>query len=419
MKNWIPEKNIVKNVIDQYDTPVFLYDYQSIKENFLEISKKLENKFEVFYSLKANPNVSIIKSFIENGAGLEVSSLTELESAIFAGAKPENIIFVGPCKTESEIERAIQLNILAIICESLAELFLIQKIANNLNTNVQVMIRVNPAFEASGSALAMGGKPRQFGIDEEFLYENKSLFLELKNVQIIGLHYYVGTRFLNHSDIITNTEKIFESAEKLEKHFNMKFQIIDIGGGWGVPYYDNEKDLNRNRLTEGLVQLAERYKKNRDKNVKLIIELGRYLIAPHGILLTQAKYIKSSRDVNFVVIDGGTNVNLGSVGLGTFVKRNFPIKNLTNDNSIDVFTYNLAGPLCTPTDTVAKNISFPQTKVGDVIATLAAGAYGPTASPVYFLGHGYPAEVLFKNGKLHLIRERDTYNDLLKKQILV
>lgn len=417
MKTWQPTKETAEDVISAFGSPSYLYNIDTMTESYNDIRERLANEYEIFYSLKANPNISITKAFHEKGLGAEVSSRTELETALLAGIPSQKIIFVGPGKKISELERAIDLNLLAIVAESLEELEYISQLSEDKNLITRVMLRINPSFEASGSALAMGGKPRQFGIDEETVILELDRIKSLRGISVIGLHIYVGTRFLDHRDIIRNTENILKTAYEIQKIFGYSFQIIDIGGGWGVPYFENETELDVISLISELNQISNGYLKENFKG-KIIIELGRYLTASHGVLLTTVNYIKNSRGVKFAITDGGTNIQLGAVGLGGFVKRNFPMKNLTNDTKLTE-EYYITGPLCTPTDTVAKNIAIPASKQGDVIATLLSGAYGPTASPIYFLGHGYPAEVIIKKNLIHLVRERDNHEDLLRKQKII
>ncbi len=417
MNTWKPTKDMAEKVISQYGSPSYLYNVDSMIESYNNIREKLDKKYELFYSLKANPNISIVKAFYENGLGAEVSSRTELETALLAGIPSQKIIFVGPGKTTSELERAIDLGLLAIVSESIEELEFISKYSESRNLKTNVMLRVNPSFEASGSALAMGGKPRQFGIDEEIVIKESKYIKDLRGITIIGAHIYVGTRFLNYKDIIRNSENILKTIISLQDIFGYPFDLIDIGGGWGVPYFDNEAELDLNNLIIELNNLSSNIIKSQFRG-KVIIELGRYLTASHGVLLTTVNYIKESRGVKFAITDGGTNIQLGAVGLGGFVKRNFPIINITAPKNKSEEFY-ITGPLCTPTDTVAKNITISLSGHGNIIATLQSGAYGPTASPIYFLGHGYPAEIIIKNNSLHLVRVRDTYKDLLKNQILI
>lgn len=279
-------------------------------------------------------------------------------------------------------------------------------------------IRVNPTFTVKGSRLSMGGKPRQFGIDEEEIFQNISILNSYKNVEIIGIQVYMGTRILDGDVICQNTQNILKLAEKFSKQTDQYLQFVDIGGGLGVPYFGNEEELNIQRLGKQLAPIIADFKAN-FPNTRLAMEAGRYLVAKSGIFVSKVNYTKKSREENFVITDGGTNCHMAAVGIGSFVKRNFPMINLTNLNETDIETYNVTGPLCTPNDIVGKNVELSRVQKGDLIGVLQSGAYGPSASPGLFLSHGFPAEVMILNGEHYLIRRRDHSDDIIDKQIMV
>lgn len=416
----IMDQNIdFEEVANKYGTPLYLYSGEVLEKNFDNLRSKLHPSLELFFSLKSNPNISVY-SFLKNlGARAEVSSLAELITVLKANTKPKDIIFLGPGKKEEEIEACIQNNIYAIVCESFQELELINEIACGHNKKVEIALRINPSFSIKGSKLTMGGKSTQFGIDnEELMSCSIEYFNQFQNVRIIGFHTYMGTRILDEEVIMENTRNILQNAEDLSSELNIDLEMIDIGGGLGIPYFENEKDLDIKKLTGLLNPIITEFK-NRHKNTRMIMELGRFLTAKSGVYITRALYTKQSRNENFIVADGGTNHHMAAVGIGSFVKRNFPIKMLTyKPEATEKLTYNISGPLCTPNDTVGKNVELPPTKKGDLIGILNSGAYGPTASPTHFLSHGYPAEVLAYKNKHYLIHERETVDVMLEKQRL-
>jgi len=392
-----------------FGTPCYFYDRRLIERQYIMLRDGLSD-VDIFYSLKANPNLMIAKLFNQLGAGVEVCSGVELETALRAGFSPDNIIFVGPTKKTADIVTALNHRIYAIVCESKEEVTQIDALAKARNEIAYIAIRVNPAFRVREASLKMGGIPSQFGIDQEELFGDKSFFLAKKNLIIRGIHVFNGTRILNAAAFVENTQKIVELVKELEEAWRISFSLIDVGGGIGVPYFKNEKEFPVSELKK-LIPMLRSY-----ASTRIILESGRYLTADAGVFMTRIESIKTSRGVQFLITDGGMNCHLTAAGYGSLLKRNFPMRLLTKRKPTQYHRYHITGPLCTPADTIGQHVELPEAKRGDYIAILASGAYGPTASPVLFLGHGYPAEVFCDDEKLHLIRERDTGDDFLRKQ---
>lgn len=391
---------------EEFGTPLFVYDTAELHRVHQRLRGELPDGVDVLYSLKANPNVSVCAYLRSLGVGAEVSSHAELATALKAGVRPEDIIFLGPGKDITELRACVDTGIHAVVCESVEELHQLDDLGGP-----RAMIRINPSFGAKGSGLTMGGKPRQFGIDQEAVGK-----IDLTTTRIIGVHAYMGTRFLDHADIVRNTAEILAAAEEVAGTLGIPLETVDFGGGLGVAYFDNETDLDLGALGAGLREVIEPFTR-RHPETRLIMELGRYLTATAGTYVVRARYVKQSRGDWFVVADGGTNHHMAAVGIGSFVKRNFPVRHLTNDGAGRPYT--VTGPLCTPNDVIAKKVELPEVRPGDLLAVERSGAYGPTASPGLFLSHGHPAEVIVHNGQAHLVRQRDTVQDLLARQTLV
>lgn len=404
---------------EEFGTPLFVYDADVLEGTYRELRGLLPASVDIFYSLKANPNVSVCALLNRLGTGAEVSSHAELATALRAGVAPRDVIFLGPGKDERELAACIDAGIRAVVCESLDELDLLDSLlAAAGRDEFPVLLRVNPAFGSKGSGLAMGGKPRQFGIDEARLRDSKHRLAALRNIRVNGVHAYMGTRFLNHEDVVDNTRQILATAEDLAGRLGFPLETVDFGGGLGVAYFDNEEDLDLAALGTGLAGVLSSFSA-RNPNCRMIMELGRFLTATAGTYIVRARYVKDSMGESFVVADGGTNHHMAAVGVGSFVKRNFPIRHLGDRPRGALRPYTVTGPLCTPNDVVAKKVRLPEVRPGDLLAVERSGAYGPTASPGLFLSHGFPAEVMVHRGRAHLIRERDSTEDLLAKQHLV
>lgn len=399
----------------RFGTPLYVYDGGSLRDVYATLRGQLHPAIEVFYSAKANPNVGVCAVLRSMGAGMEVSSLAELHTARWAGADPDGVIFLGPGKSHAELTACVQLGIRAIVCESLAELALIDELSREAGRVTRVLLRVNPEFTTKGSRLSMGGKPRQFGTDQEIL--RGAEVGRYRHVQVDGIQVYMGTRILDAEAVVHNTRGALDAAEELSAALGFELSTVDIGGGLGIAYFEDESDLPVASAVEG-VNAAVTAFTARHPGCRIIMELGRYLAGWSGTYVVRARYVKQSRGEHFVVTDGGMNHHMAAVGMGSFVKRNFPIRLLSRPDAPPTGKYTITGPLCTPEDVLGRRVSLPEVRPGDLIGIERAGAYGPTASPVLFLSHGYPAEVLVIDGEAHLVRTRDTVEDLLAKQIL-
>lgn len=250
----------------------------------------------------------------------------------------------------------------------------------------------------------------------------------------------MGTRILNEDVVVENTTRILELAERISGHLGFPLELVDIGGGLGVAYFENESDLDHEVLAKNLNPLIAEFT-DRHPGTRMIMELGRYLVAHAGTYVVSVRYVKASMGQRFAVLDGGTNHHMAAVGVGSIVRRNFPIAFLGRPHasahgapspdaalpdaaapgpeSTESVPWQLAGPLCTPNDTLGKDVALPASlHPGDLIGVQRSGAYGPTASPTGFLSHGFPAEVLVADGRAHLVRRRESVEDLLRSQIL-
>jgi diaminopimelate decarboxylase len=230
---------------------------------------------------------------------------------------------------------------------------------------------------------------------------------------------YNGTRILDAKTVIENTEYIFALAEKFSDVFGVKLEMVDIGGGIGIPYFDGEQEFNVNDLEILIAPVVNGF---REKNLltRIILESGRYLVGKSGTMVSKVIDVKQSKGENFVITDGGTNCHMAAVGIGSLIKKNFPISIIkkSQEKVRDKKRYNITGPLCTPNDLIGKQVLLPEVQVGDLITISNSGAYGPTASPVMFLSHGFPNEILYKNEKSELIRRAFTDVDFFDGQII-
>jgi diaminopimelate decarboxylase len=396
-------------------TPYYCYDANHIRARFRQVQATLPAGISYLYSLKANPNKAVIEILHAEGAGCEVCSGTELEIAFAAGVPPQDIVFVGPAKSVEELTRCVELGLGAIVIESLPELLLVERIASSRGVIRAIALRVNPAFQSISAQLVMGGKPTQFGIDEEQLAEALSLLGECNHVLLDGIHVYLGTRILDVGTIRDNSKRILELAERVAEIARRELAFVDVGGGFGVNYFKGEAELDLLAVGTELRPVVESFKR-RCPSTKILIELGRYLVAESGIFVTSVRYVKRSKGKLYAICDGGSNCHAAAAGIGSLFRRNFPLARLSGSGSRSA-VYTVTGPLCTPTDVIGEDITLPELAAGDLLGVYHSGAYGPSASPVFFLGFGHPAEVLHDNGTVRLIRNRTTASEVLANQV--
>lgn len=410
-----------QELAEQFGTPLYVYDGDLLTRTITGLREVLHPAVEVFYSLKANPNISVFNTLRAGGARAEVSSLVELRTALTAGTPPQDIIFLGPGKSERELRACLETGVYAIVCESFDELDDIERLAAERGVRQRVLLRVNPACAIGGSRLTMGGKPRQFGIDEAQVLAAGDLTHTYRHADIAGIQVYLGTRILDAEVIGKNTRYVLDLAQRVSDATGIRLEAVDIGGGLGVAYFDGEDDLAAADVAAQVNPLLEKFVADHP-DTRLIMESGRYLAGRAGVYVLGVRYVKESMGEWFAIADGGTHHHMAAVGIGSFVKRNFPAVVLNSrDRDRDPGqprSWNVTGPLCTPNDTILKHAPLPDLERGDLVGILNSGAYGPSASPGLFLSHGFPAEVLVSGGQAYLVRSRDEPDDLLRPQHL-
>jgi diaminopimelate decarboxylase len=391
-----------------HGTPLFAYDAGVLDRKWTLLREALPPEFAIAYSVKANPSPRILRHFLAKGSLLEVASGGELRRAAEAGCPPERIFFAGPGKTEAELELALRQGIREIHAESPLELRRIGEIARRLDVRARVAVRVNPGVEVQGGAMRMGGKPTPFGVDEESLDTVLDPILRDAAIDLRGLHVYAGTQILDPVVLARQYRRALDIARRVAERVGHPLHTLDFGGGLGIPYFPGEVELDMAKLREELRALmAEVEGDPRLAGTELLVEPGRYLVGEAGVYITRLLDLKVSRGKTFLVVDGGMNHHLAASGnLGQVIKRNFPVAVVNRLEAEPTVTADIVGPLCTPLDTLARDLPVPSPSVGDLIGIFQSGAYALTASPVDFLGHPFPAEVLVQNGRVDVIRAR-------------
>ena len=401
----------VSELTDAYGSPLYVYDGDVIERRFVWLSRAVAGFADVFYSIKANPNPAIARVLVERGAGVEIASGGELVLALAAGAHPGRILFAGPGKSAEELEFAIAQGVGEIHLETFEEIADVAAIARRMSRKVDVAIRVNPGSEAQGGAIRMGGKPVAFGFDEEILGDVVRVIKAHENLTLSGLHLFAGTQILDSNVLLKQWQHGLSLAARLGQLVGRPLKSIDLGGGLGIPYYKGDVPLDLDRIGAGVSRLE--HAKRADpftSGAKVMIEPGRYLVGPAGVYLTRVRAVKFSRDHRFVITDGGMHHHLAASGnLGQVIKRDYPIAAATRLDAPETAPAIISGPLCTPLDTLARHAELPELNAGEILAVLQSGAYGLSSSPVGFLSHPMPAEVLVRGGSHHCIRVRGNF----------
>ena len=408
----------VNSIVTQYATPLFIYDEHILTQKLALLRKTLPTEFSISYSIKANPHRAFLQYFLRQNCGLEVASGGELYQALSAGCPPAKIIFAGPGKTLEELTYALENDIGEIHAESLVEIDRINTISQNVGCKARVALRINPSEAVQGGAMRMGGKATPFGIDEECIDSAVDQLIAKANIEFRGLHLFTGTQILDHTILLEQYRRGLMLASRIATRLHQPLHTLDFGGGYGIPYFAHEHELNMVSLGQGLAALIAEFSHDFAlRNTQFIVEPGRFLVGEAGVYVVRVIDIKISRGKKFIIVDGGMHHHLAASGnLGQTIKRNFPVAILNKLDCLASETVDVVGPLCTPLDVLARNIELPQAEIGDLIGIFLSGAYARTASPLGFLSHPTPAEVWVEKGQARLIRRRGQYKDYQQDQ---
>jgi diaminopimelate decarboxylase len=373
-------------------TPLYVYDASLIASRLRHLRALLPARVKIHYAIKANPHPDVVQLISQSVDGLDVASQGELSVALATNTPRSDISFAGPGKRIVEIEAAVGAGVVLNV-ESETELARAADAARRLDRRAKVAVRVNPAFELKSSGMRMSGGSKPFGIDAERV---PAVLRDMdgKPFDFVGFHIFTGSQNLNADAICQAQSKSLDLALELSDHAPSAPQFINVGGGFGIPLFRNDKPLDITPIgthLEGLVsQLHARFSR-----CDLVIELGRYIIGEAGIYVCQVIDRKVSRGQTFLITDGGMHHHLAASGnFGQAVRRDFPVLIGNRIQSDDMEPTTIVGPLCTPLDILADKMMLPRAQIGDLVVVFQSGAYGYTASPRGFLSHPEPLEVL-------------------------
>ncbi len=372
-------------------TPFYVYDRGSIDARVATLRAVLPRALHLHYAIKANPMPAVVQQLARITDGLDVASAREMAIALDAGVAPDRVSFAGPGKSAGEIRRAVAAGI-TVTVESSLQLEQAVQAGAALGVQPRVAVRVNPAFELKSSGMKMGGGPKPFGIDEARVPEVLGRVRE-SGVHLSGLHIFAGSQNLRAESIVEAQVKTYELGLSLLREWGSPVDWLNLGGGFGVPYFPGETELDFAPIAQNLDALCARA--SADLGAPLVIELGRYLVAHAGLYVCRVIDRKESCGQVFLVTDGGLHHHLAASGnFGQVLRKNYPVAVANRIDEPAEEVQSVVGPLCTPLDILADRMKLAHAEPGDLIAVFQSGAYGLTASPTAFLSHPAPAEVL-------------------------
>lgn len=373
-------------------TPFYVYDRRLIAERVAHLRKHLPKELRLHYAIKANPMPAVVQYLATLVDGFDLASMGEMHVALDTPMSAAKISIAGPGKSQHELSCAIAAGV-TINMESEHEMESIAILAQALHVRPRVAIRVNPDFELKSSGMKMGGGPKQFGVDAERVPAMLKRVGQL-DLAFVGFHIYSGSQNLRAGSIIEAQEKTFDLAYRLSAHAPSPVLKLNIGGGFGIPYFPGDEPLDIAPVGAHLAKRLPEVKQHLP-NAEVIIELGRYLVGEAGLYVCRVIDRKISRDQVFLVTDGGLHHHLAASGnFGQFIRKNYPVVIANKMSETPTETASVVGPLCTPLDLLADKMDLAVADIGDVVAILQSGAYGLTASPLRFLSHPAPMEIL-------------------------
>lgn len=388
---------------EQYGTPLYLYDFDAIKQDFFELKNAFKARRSILaYAIKANSNLSLLRYFASMDSGADCVSIGEVRRAILAGIPPYKIIFSGVGKRDDEIEEALHRDILFINVESEGELHRIESIAAQRGKPARISIRVNPNIDPQTHPyISTGLSDNKFGVNEEnakrlYLMAHKSPHLEP-----VGIHFHIGSQLTQLDPIREASQKVAALTKSLLA-LNIDIKFFDIGGGLGI-VYDDETTIRPYDYAQAVLESIS------GLDVTIICEPGRFLVGSHGYFLTRVLYEKQGETKRFVITDGAMN-DLLRPSLYSAFHRVEAVDKEGESTPADV-----VGPICESGDFLAKNVALPPLEHNDLIVIHSAGAYGMSMSSNYN-SRLRPAEVAIVGEKDYLIRHRENFEEMLAEE---
>jgi diaminopimelate decarboxylase len=400
----------VQTLAEKFDTPLYVISEQRIRNNYQRLQKALTRNYEktrIYYAMKANSNLAVLKTLEKEGANVDAVSPGEVFMALTSGFTPERILFTGTSVRNDELKFLADSNV-TINVDSQSQLERLLRIA----VPKTLSVRINPEIGAGHHEHCItAGKQSKFGIWEEdapIVYEKA----KRAGVEKFGIHMHIGSGILDVKPFLAALEKLLSTAKMVHEKIGVNFEFIDVGGGIGVPYKPEDKTLDLQVYSDKVLAL---FKNKLDQyglgGPTFCVEPGRYLVADASVLLTTVNTVKTTPYKKFIGVDAGFNTLVRPTMYGSY----HPIVIANKLGATEEVKYDVAGPICESGDLLAKDRRLPKVEEGDLLAVLNAGAYGFSMSSQYN-ARPRAAEVLVNEGKFKLVREREQLDDLMRGQ---
>lgn len=396
----------------RFGTPLYAFHGPALDRQLAQVQEALGPQVQVLYSIKANPSVAIVRRLRERGAWAEIASLGELQVARAAGLAAAELRAAGPGRTAAEFTAAVAAGVGCLHLEASDEVAMVAAAARAAGRRQGVAVRVNLPGAAAGARLRMAAAQSRFGIDADQVPAVLRQIAARPELALRGLHSYAGTQQFDALAFVRGAEQLVAAANAWERELGLALDELHLGGGFGAPTFHGDPVFDLAAAGAGvrrLVAAADR------PGRRWFVELGRYLTALAGVYLVQVVREKRSGGVRQVLVDGGLHHCAAACGIGSVVKRPPLLVAVADLQPSQRTAAAVGGPLCTPADQFGADVELPPLRPGDLLAVLAAGAYGLTYSPTGFLSHAAPAEVLV-DGDVQVVRERGRPEDALRGQ---
>lgn len=386
---------------DTFGTPAYVYVTDAIESRLADLRARLGRWFVFSYAMKCNPNPELLRWLTQRVDLIDVSSIGEFRLARAAGWAAERASFTGPGKRDGEVAEALDGGLGELVLENFREAEVADRIARAVGRVQDVLVRLSPSRVPKGFGDQMAGRPSPFGFDVETAPESLGRILSLPNLRVVGLHIYSGTQCLKPDAICENYRIFIDIFRSICGDMDLVPRKLVFGSGLGIPYHAGEESLDLASVAAGIgADLDALQSEPRFRNTQFVLELGRYLVGEAGYFLTRVVSVKESRGSRIAICDGGMNNHLPASGhFGMVIHRNYRMHRIGGDTAETEKT-ELVGPLCTSIDRLGSGVMLPRLQEGDVVAVHASGAYGLTASPLHFISHSPPVEVLAEGSQL-------------------
>lgn len=402
------ERVPVSRIAKELGTPCYIYSHETLIRHFHAYDSAFKDIPHVIaFAMKANSNLAILRLMAREGSGVDIVSGGELFRAMKAGVPASKIVFAGVGKSPDEIRDALKANILMFNVESAAEIRAINDVAASVGMKARIALRINPDVDPKTHPyISTGMKKSKFGIAADRAVEEYKIASSMSHIDVVGVHAHIGSQLTDVTPFVDSLRKVVALIDTLKSH-DINIRYLNIGGGLGITYSDEKPPLPQD-LAHAISPLVK------GLGLTLVMEPGRVIVGNAGILVTKALYEKAGETKHFVIVDAAMNDLIRPSLYGAYHEIR-PVNEAAAHRPKQMV--DIVGPVCESGDFLAKDRSLPNIQPDDLLAVMSAGAYGFVMASNYNSRPRVP-EVLVKGGEFHVIRDRETYDDLVKGEMI-